>query len=558
MNFLVNLNLFTVGVTVLASLILGAVVYLNNKASVTNKTFLVFVIMAGSWGVLNYSSYNFAWPEIGLLNLRLVIFFALWQAFFLFRFFLVFPEPVYSFSRFHNFFLFPATFVTSILTLTPLIFKRVAEFSPEGIIISVENGPILPLFGSLSIGLVIAGIVVLLKKISSIKEGWKSTPLFLVLIGTTITFALVIIFNFVFPAILNDSKYLTYGSLFFLPFIVCTSYAIIRKRLLNIKVISTEILVFFLSVPILFELVTAGTSIMHVYKGFMFLLMFSVGLLLIKSVRKEVEQREQLEVITKQLGTANDRLQELDKQKTDFLSIAAHQLRTPLSISKGYLELLTDGAYGKPTGEMLKVYGDMDEANERLVSMIDGFLNISRIEQGRTKYDFKEENLNALISDVVHELSPRAKDKGLKVVWSPDDKIKSVANIDKEKIRHVVFNFVDNAIKYTEKGKIDVELTLHAQGFNAKVSDHGLGFDKKDEGRFFQKFYRGENVKGVNVTGTGIGLFVCRRFIEDHGGKVWAKSKGMGKGSEFGFWIPEKFVFTPAPAATETLASLIK
>lgn len=241
-----------------------------------------------------------------------------------------------------------------------------------------------------------------------------------------------------------------------------------------------------------------------------------------------------------QLRLANARLKELDEQKTDFLSIASHQLRTPLTIFKGFLELLEEGGYGKPDPEMLPIFANMDIANERLIKMIDNFLDISRIEQGRTKYDFKMEDLAVIITEAVEELKPRAAEKQMTVVWQPDIKLKAKVNLDHEKIRHVVFNFIDNAIKYSDHGAIVVRLEKEDGGLSVRVIDEGLGFEKLDESRFFQKFFRGENVKGVNVTGTGIGLFVCRKFIEEHKGRVWAKSAGIGKGSEFGFWIPVK------------------
>jgi signal transduction histidine kinase len=113
-----------------------------------------------------------------------------------------------------------------------------------------------------------------------------------------------------------------------------------------------------------------------------------------------------------------------------------------------------------------------------------------------------------------------------------------MASVDDEKIRHGIYNFIDNAIKYSEKGSITVKLENQGGGLAYTVTDEGLGFDETDRLNFFQKFYRGENVQHTNVNGTGLGLYVVSKFIEAHGGKVWAKSPGLGKGSEFGFWIP--------------------
>jgi signal transduction histidine kinase len=205
---------------------------------------------------------------------------------------------------------------------------------------------------------------------------------------------------------------------------------------------------------------------------------------------------------------------------------------------KGYIELIKDGGYGKVTKETVKILNNMDESNEHLIKLVDEFLDISRIEQGRTKYNFAQFDFNKMIDSVVTELRKRAQDKGLDVKWS-NGAIKKVIG-DEEKIRHVVFNFIDNAIKYSEQGVIKVALSSDANGIKLTVNDKGFGFEKIDEVNFYQKFYRGENVKNTNVTGTGLGLYVCRKFIEAHGGNVWAHSAGLGRGSEFGFWLPIK------------------
>jgi signal transduction histidine kinase len=250
-----------------------------------------------------------------------------------------------------------------------------------------------------------------------------------------------------------------------------------------------------------------------------------------------VKQREKITELAKSLESANIRLQELDRQKTDFLSIAAHQLRTPLSIINGYIELIKDGGYGKVNKKMKDTLDNMDESNSRLTKLVDEFLDITRIEQGRTKFTFKPSDLGKVVTSAVDELRDRGEQKGLKIHWAPPKKA-LIISMDDEKIRHVIFNFIDNAIKYSTKGVITIILEQDTQGISTKVSDNGLGFNKVDEASFFQKFYRGENVKGINVNGTGLGLYVCRKFIETHGGRIWAHSEGLGKGSEFGFWIP--------------------
>lgn len=329
------------------------------------------------------------------------------------------------------------------------------------------------------------------------------------------------------------------------PFAGLMSYAIIKFNALDVKTITTEVIVSFLNVLAVGQIFFSRNSTELVLRVFFGFLLFVFSIILVRSVRKEIERREEVTKLAQSLEKANIRLQELDKQKTDFLSIAAHQLRTPLSIFNGYLELLQDNAYGKITKETKEILGNMDESNGHLVKLVDSFLDITRLEQGRTKYDFKETNLNSVIKDVVKELNNRAEQKGLKIKMEliPD---LPLAVIDEEKIRHVVFNFIDNAIKYSETGEIRVQAHKEKDGLALRVKDNGLGFNKIDEASFFQKFYRGNNVNGVNVNGTGLGLYVCRMFVEAHKGKVWAHSEGLGKGSEFGFWVPLVNSMTPS------------
>ena len=327
---------------------------------------------------------------------------------------------------------------------------------------------------------------------------------------------------------------------------VFTTYAILKHKLLDIKVIATEGFILILNFFLFFQLILSDSYRQFLVNIVVVVAVLVVSYLLIRSVHNEVKRREEITQMANSLEEANIRLQELDKQKTEFLSIASHQLRTPLSILKGYIELIKDGAYGKVEAKTIKVLGDMDTNNEHLVKLVDQFLDISRIEQGRTKYEFVTTDICSLIDSVMNDLKLKAKQKKMEVKWECPKKIKKV-ECDQEKIHHVIFNFIDNALKYCDKGAVKVRFEDDGKGVAVRVSDEGVGFEKQDEVNFFQKFYRGDNVKASTVTGTGLGLYVCRKFIEAHNGRVWAHSAGLGKGSEFGFWIPLKHV---APLAS--------
>lgn len=320
-------------------------------------------------------------------------------------------------------------------------------------------------------------------------------------------------------------------------YVILTVYAMMKYRFLDVKVVSTELFAGLLFLIFLIDVFLSKNLMEFIFRVIAVLIMGLFGIMLVRSVRQEIKRREEVTNLAHSLEQANLRLHALDQQKTEFLSIASHQLRTPLSITKGYIELIQDGAYGKISAKMNKILQDMDTSNERLIKLIDEFLDVTRIEQGRTKFVFEKKDLRAVVDGVVAEFHLKAEEKNMAIKVSVKAE-KTSLMFDEEKIRHVVFNFVDNAIKYSETGLIKIELEEEGAGLSIRVHDNGIGFGKVDGANFFQKFYRGENVRGTNVNGTGLGLYVCRKFIEAHNGRVWAKSVGLEKGSEFGFWIP--------------------
>lgn len=363
----------------------------------------------------------------------------------------------------------------------------------------------------------------------------------LVLLATGIVFFLLAFsWGNIVSSFTEDWNFAQIG-LFSVPvFIGFLGYTIVRFRTFNIKVAGSILLISALWLAEFALIFLQQNTISRFITIFTLLFTTIVGIMLVLGVHRDVKRREEVTELAHSLEKANIRLKELDKQKTEFLSIASHQLRTPLSIIKGYIELIEDGAYGKPSKKLGSVLHDMDVSNERLVKLVDEFLDITRIEQGRTRYDFEQVDLNTLTEDVVKELQPRAAEAGLSIIMKASSQIGKVS-MDSEKIRNVIFNYTDNAIKYGTAGKeIVVSVEAENGGAVVRVKDQGLGFNQSDEVSFFQKFYRGANVKGTNVNGTGLGIYVCRMFIEAHKGRVWAHSEGLGKGSEFGFWIPEK------------------
>lgn len=240
-----------------------------------------------------------------------------------------------------------------------------------------------------------------------------------------------------------------------------------------------------------------------------------------------------------EVQAANERLKELDKLKTEFVSLASHELRTPMTAIKSYLWMALEGK-GGPLTEQQKYYVDRAYVSaDRLIKLVNDMLNISRIESGRLSINVKSVNLTQLVQEVIEEISPHANEVGVSLKL---DSTISVPNVlaDADKIKEVLFNLIGNSLKFTQKdGKVVITFAIKDTMIETTVSDTGSGIDKENLPKLFQKFgiisesYANEETKATS--GTGLGLYVSKAIIELHEGKIWATSEGKGKGTQFHF-----------------------
>lgn len=531
-----NFDLFTVGLAIAGIGVLGFTIYFSNWKSITNKTFVLMAISVFFWSIFNYLSYQVRSSEMALWFLRAEIYFAVWHAFFNFQLFYVFPKENVEFSKTYKYFLLPVVVFVGTLNFSPLVFERVASLTSTGRINEVTNGPGIAVFSGLVLFLLISALFQIVKKIIKAPNAEKK-PLWLMLIGAMATISLLIIFNLLLPAFFNNSRFISWGALFMLPFVLFSSYAIARHHLLNIKLLSTGILIFILAISSLFEIFLSQDWFAMALRFGIFLAVFTVGILLIKSVFNEVRQKERLEILDKELREANVKLQALDKARAEFITIASHQLRTPPTTIKWHLSSLLNGDYGKINKEQLPILEKTNRTNNSLISLIDDMLNVSRIERGKMEFLFEQANLLDLAKITFEQLEPIAKDKGLKLIFEAPKTKPPLLMADKEKIRQVMNNLIDNAIKYTKQGEITVNLTFTKQNITFAVADTGRGVSAEEKTSIFEKFSRGkESIQ--QSAGLGLGLYVAKIIIEQHKGKLWVESQGLNAGSTFIFNLP--------------------
>ena len=322
------------------------------------------------------------------------------------------------------------------------------------------------------------------------------------------------------------------------------AYAILKHRLFNIKTIAAELFTFALWIAILVKIFLVDNNKEKIIDAGFLVYVSIFGIFLIRSVLKEVRAREKIEELAAKLEFANLRLKQLDEAKSDFLSIASHQLRTPLTAIKGYASMILEGSYGKISATTKSAVDKIFQSSQRLVLIIGDFLDISHIEQGTMQYDFAALDVKELAKGLTDEFkatieSSTDKSKTLKISFEADEKENFSVNADRNKIRQVVSNLIDNSIKYTPAGFVKVSLSKIAENGNVllKIEDSGIGISAETMPNLFKKFGRAKSLSSAYANGSGLGLYVAKEIIKAHKGKIWAESEGEGKGSMFTFTV---------------------
>lgn len=367
-------------------------------------------------------------------------------------------------------------------------------------------------------------------------------PMRYILFATLLGGSSGIMLNLYFPWI-GDFRFFTINPIIVSLFFTGISFfTLVRYRLFDIKIIGVELFAFIIWLLSFIQIFFSPLGNQQLLSGSIFVLTLFFGVLLIRSIRNEVQVRERVEHLAHKLQRANKELERISRAKSDFLSAASHQLKTPLSIIKGYVAMMLEGTFGTASKEIRRQLKKVYISNERLIGLVNDLLDFSGLEEGRIQYNFEIIDLRALITSVVNELKAHTIDEHIAVYWN-DDTTPLYARADESKIRSVIFNLVDNAVKYTHKGSITVEAYPEETKAVIEVRDTGRGMSETDLKKIFQKFQRGKEEmkigsRQVSAAGFGLGLYIARFIIKDHQGTITASSEGPGKGSTFRVALP--------------------
>jgi len=551
---------------VFIALLVGFFIFVRNREKLIGKILLSISLVFSFWAILDLTIWIFGYNSAittfswSLLNLFHVLLFIL-SLYFVYVF--IDKKDVSLKIK-----IILASFLLPLIFLTPTRFN-ISEFNASTCEAVSTN--FISDYTS-AVGLVISIWIVVLAFIryKSVEKIFRE-QLVLLTVGILL-FLLAFSWSDIFGNITlqwDISQYGLFGMPIFMGFL---AYLIVKYKAFNIKMIGVQALVTALFILVGSQFFFAQDSSSIVLTGVTLALTLGFGYVLIKSVNEEIaqkealqiankeitERKEQLQIMADRLAIANDQLRKLDNAKTEFISIASHQLRTPITAIKGFVSLILEGSYGEINGNVQGALEKVYASSERLIELVEELLNVSRIESGRMTFVFEKANPKKLLKELYDNFLLVAKTKKfyfeLKLPEVPLPEIM----MDCSKIRELVSNFIDNALKYTEKGGINIKAEIKEEGvivdengfvipgaksefgkmLRITVSDTGIGIPKEEVPYLFKKFSRGKDVARLHVGGTGLGLYVGKAIAENHHGQVWVESDGSGKGSRFIIEIP--------------------
>lgn len=523
-------------------LILGALIYLKERENKSNVLFALVTFSVSGW-VLTRGLFEIV-PINGLsrIVLNLLYISASLIPLFFVLFTYTFPFGKIPFSKKQILFIAIPNLIIIWLVLIPgFVLGEINQYSYNYKSINFGFGYVF--YSIYILGYFLWGFINLIKKYLK-SAGILKIQLVYIFCGTFIATLFGVITNLILP-FFGSFRFFWLGPVLTIVMVLFIAYAIVKHHLLNIKIIATEIFASSIVIVVLVELFLSKSTEEVTFRIIVLLLVGFFAYLLVQGVLKEVKTREQMEKLAMELEKANVRLKELDQAKSEFVTIASHQLRAPITAIKGYASMLMESSFG-PVPKKAKIAVErILQSSDRLVRLITDFLNLSRIERGKMEYNFQKLDLKDAVRNIFDDFSQINKKRKipLKFTLEIDENKKFIVTADQEKVRQAMSNIADNALKYTEAGFIKISLYKNPEKNTIifKVQDSGAGMEKEFLDRIFQKFTRAsDGALSMYVEGTGLGLYVAREIVKAHNGDIRAESEGLGRGSVFYVEFPEE------------------
>lgn len=270
----------------------------------------------------------------------------------------------------------------------------------------------------------------------------------------------------------------------------------------------------------------------------------------IKNARSFERVKRRHDSLDQELRDANEKLRRMNKQlraddkiKDEFVYIATHELKNPVTAMKGYLSLIQEEHFGPIPEKLRSPINQLDTSNQQLISLLNNLLQIARAEAQKLIIKTQPITICKVIDDVIVDLKPLFEQKGMQIQHSCKNSAIAVM-ADKERVREIINNLISNAIKYSEKGMVNISHEITQDMLVTHVQDQGVGISPEDQKKIFSRFFRVEEEAAKGIPGTGLGLFIVKQLIEKMQGRIWFSSK-PGEGSTFSFSLPLSHSYAP-------------
>lgn len=508
---------------IIASIVSLLIILLSSASSLIKRVFTGVILVFIAWSVSNlliWINYDnnplmlFAWSSIELLACMLFMYLLY------FVHVLVYEKDVSAKIK-----------KVWLIMLLPLLVFSFTKYNLPGVDLSecvaIENGYYI--LYSLIIKILFTIWLSVLLLIGIVKQKKKRKPL--IIAGIGILFFLFSFFATGYLAsITGDYNLEFYGLFGMVLFIVLLSFAINRYKIINIKIISTELLVLGIIILLTSQFFYLQSQTAFVLNAITFVFVSLVGFLLIKNIKNEIEARELIVKNSKLLEQANN------NQKA-LIHFITHQVKGVLTKSRNIFDGMLSGEYGEISSKIKEVAQHGFDSDTKGVQTVQSILKASDLKTGKTIFEKKKVNASKIVAEVIEKIKPQATKKNLEISFDVQPNL--FVEADEVKIKEVFQNLVDNAVIYTQKGEVKIVLKEEDSGIKFTVLDTGFGLLEEDIQRLFSEGGRGTDSLSVNVESTGYGLFIAKQIVNEHKGEIGAKSDGRDKGSEFFVILPK-------------------
>ncbi len=509
-----------IGIVATINIAYGLIVFSRNRQDATNFFFFLLTLTVTFWGISIFCYRAFDDLLLKVLFSKILYISAITIPF-SFLFF-VFKFTGTRIKKGWTILLFIPLITMILLTMAPTGLIRGVQIIPGAENVILFNKSLHILYGFYIIAYFCGGYFLLFKKLFK-AEGLFRIQIIYTIIGTLVSTTIGVTTNLTLP-LFGIFSLNWMGQIGVVVMIISISYAILKYNLFNIRLIATETFVAALWIFIFIRIFISENRNEQITNSVLLSLTIVIGIFLIKSVRKEVEQREKIE--------------ELSNQKSEFMSFATHELRNPLTSVKGITSEILEGDFGEISAVLRNAVNQVFIRSNDVVQLIQQYLDKSKFELGQISYQMDKLDIKETTAKLADDFKHHLEQRKVLMDFSADGGPHIVMG-DRGKIQEVVGNLIDNAIKYSpENAHVIVSVTREDKLVKVRIKDNGIGISKDVQEKLFQKFSRATDARKVNIKGSGLGLYLAKQFMEGHKGRIWVESEGEGKGSTFAIELP--------------------